>query len=734
MVLLLLILAAILSMPGKISARPQLPDTITSLWVSYNKSGDDSTRIVYLSRLAFFYNDYLEDKWKADSLADAAIRVAGLSNRTSLLILAYNNYLESTDNDLFYQKSVGYANKALQYCRMTGNMPMKWRTCRNLTRVYLTRYQFKNALSVSDEARKTAKMLNNNIMIAESYLCIGSSQESKNQDVEDFRYYYFATNLAEQIMDPSLLRKCYSKLSTYYRDKMLYDEAIEFKNKERKVILSVHPVDSMALMWSQCELQLIEVRHRNRSFNEQLIRKIIDFAIFKRNDRLKNWAFAIYRTHLLNMDEVTKLYNFYTKVYPDEFGKLYKEDIEMYYRLKAYFTELEKNPDSAEFYFKKAEKIVIGTPGKRKLYQSNFYNRYGEFLMRHGRNNEAIEKFKLSFNLSEADGFFGKYEFMLVSSRHMETLYKAAGDYKNAWFCASENNRIRDSISVVSKKEQLMAAAVHQEKMQKDVNAEKDRHKIRQGKNQLNMMAGGVVFFIIVTLLVYRNFRNQKRLNKLLDAAKKKSDDLLLNILPQETAEELKATGRAKAKRFEEVTVLFTDFKNFTLASEQMSPEKLVEEINFYFSEFDSIISRHNIERIKIIGDSYMCAGGLPVVNTTHALDVVSAAVEFQEFVMHQKKERAAREEPFFELRIGVHTGPVVAGIVGHKKFAYDIWGDTVNTASRMESSGEINRVNISGATHEKIKDRFTCTYRGKVTAKNKGEIDMYFVDALLAK
>jgi class 3 adenylate cyclase len=199
--------------------------------------------------------------------------------------------------------------------------------------------------------------------------------------------------------------------------------------------------------------------------------------------------------------------------------------------------------------------------------------------------------------------------------------------------------------------------------------------------------------------------------------------------LPEETAEELKATGTASARRFEEVTVMFTDFKNFTQASERMSAEELVKLLNIYFTSFDNIITRHTIEKIKVIGDSYMCAGGLPATNATHACDVVQAALELLEFTNALKADRMLKGEPFFDLRIGIHTGPVVAGIVGLKKFAYDIWGDTVNTASRMESAGVPGMINISGATFEKVKSRFHCTYRGKVVAKHKGEIDMYFVE-----
>jgi|GEM_PF-3912372 len=246
--------------------------------------------------------------------------------------------------------------------------------------------------------------------------------------------------------------------------------------------------------------------------------------------------------------------------------------------------------------------------------------------------------------------------------------------------------------------------------------------------NHANMF---IVLFLIVTYFKSENLRQEILLesqNESLEQEKIKSDNLLRNILPAETAEELKLTGKARSRKFDAVTILFSDFKNFTLASEKMSPEELVDEIHEYFSCFDAIVAAFGIEKIKTIGDAYMCVGGLPDVNQTHAFDVVSAALKMQEQVDRLKMEKQAAGKLFFDIRIGIHTGPVVAGIVGTTKFAYDIWGDTVNIASRMESSGEVGRVNISATTYALVNEQFVCEYRGKIAAKNKGEIDMFFV------
>ena len=176
---------------------------------------------------------------------------------------------------------------------------------------------------------------------------------------------------------------------------------------------------------------------------------------------------------------------------------------------------------------------------------------------------------------------------------------------------------------------------------------------------------------------------------------------------------------------------MFTDFKDFTRVSQNISAELLVAELHYCFSAFDEMLQKYGIEKIKTVGDAYLCASGLPVSSFTHATDMVSAAIEVRNFMLQRKKEKESRGETPFEMRIGIHTGPVVAGIVGVKKYAYDIWGDTVNLAARMEENSEAGKINISGSTYELVKDKFECVYRGKVEAKNKGEVDMFFVERL---
>jgi adenylate cyclase len=268
---------------------------------------------------------------------------------------------------------------------------------------------------------------------------------------------------------------------------------------------------------------------------------------------------------------------------------------------------------------------------------------------------------------------------------------------------------------------------------------ELEKEKIKtQGRIRTYGLLGGIGIFLIIVFLLYRNNKQKQKVNKVLEEKntiitfeKTRSEELLLNILPAQVAEELKQTGHCQAKTFSMVTVMFMDFKDFTTVGEKISAELLVDQINFCFSAFDGIIQKYKVEKIKTVGDAYICVGGLPELNYTHALDVVTAATEIRNFMLNHKKDKESKGEIPFELRIGIHTGPVVAGIVGVKKFQYDIWGDTVNLAARMEQTSEAGKINISGSTYKLVEEKFNCTYRGKIEAKNKGEVEMYFVERM---
>jgi len=225
---------------------------------------------------------------------------------------------------------------------------------------------------------------------------------------------------------------------------------------------------------------------------------------------------------------------------------------------------------------------------------------------------------------------------------------------------------------------------------------------------------------------------NQIRIQKdIIEAEKEKSESLLLNILPKFTSEELKSTGKATPRLYDSASVMFTDFVLFTGIAEKLSPSELVEDLDYCFSRFDDIINKYGLEKIKTIGDAYMCVGGVPIPNSTHPEDTVRAGLEMQEFMQVWKLEKMEKNQTPYELRVGIHTGPLTAGVVGKKKFAFDIWGSTVNLASRLEASGAPDRVNISGSTYELVKSIIQCEYRGKIPIKNKGELDMYFVEPL---
>lgn len=310
-------------------------------------------------------------------------------------------------------------------------------------------------------------------------------------------------------------------------------------------------------------------------------------------------------------------------------------------------------------------------------------------------------------------------------------LYARINQFKKAYQYHANYTSLSDSLMSVEKVKSISEMRTRYETTLKVREIEWLRqqnavNRLRASRSILvNFGLGGALLgIVLVTFAFHSQNKNKAKLNAELIAAKKQSDDLLLNILPEEVALELKQTGEAMAREYNNVTVLFTDFTNFTNHSEQMSPTELVNEVHHRFTAFDAIIEKYGLEKIKTIGNAYLAVCGLPNESSDHAQRVTRSALEIRDYMRgHSEK---------FEVRIGIHTGTVVAGIVGVKKYAYDIWGDTVNMASRMESTSAAGKINISNSTYELIQQEFLCSYRGLINAKNKGEIDMYFVEQLI--
>lgn len=359
------------------------------------------------------------------------------------------------------------------------------------------------------------------------------------------------------------------------------------------------------------------------------------------------------------------------------------------------------------------------------LYPVSVYLLYvSDIYLREDNLEKAMETAERSRQLSLQ---YGLKDQISEANLRLSELNKSSGDFKNAYLNYIDYVAYRDSVKNIKSVRQMANLRANYEVSQKQSEIDLLAQRQRTQKIIVFAISLALLLILIIAVGLYRRNKFIKRTSAIIRKEKDRSDQLLLNILPEETAQELKDFGRVKSKRFESVTVLFTDFKDFTHYSDSLPPEILVESVDFYFSRFDEIMEKYDLEKIKTIGDCYMCAGGIPFPTKDHAQRVALAAFEIAEFVKSAHESTNGKYVKF-QSRIGINTGPVVAGVVGSKKFAYDIWGDTVNIASRMESNSEPDHINISQNTYDLIKDDFDCEYRGEVDVKNKGRMKMYYL------
>ncbi|HTB32901.1 MAG TPA: adenylate/guanylate cyclase domain-containing protein, partial [Bacteroidia bacterium] len=389
----------------------------------------------------------------------------------------------------------------------------------------------------------------------------------------------------------------------------------------------------------------------------------------------------------------------------------------------------EGNYETGLNYFLQAAKISEDIGDKHGI--AGAYVNIGDNLTKQKKYTQAKEWLVKALQQAR---IVGSKDILKIVFSNLTCVDSLMGDYKNSIHDYETYIVFRDSLKNAENTRKIVSEQmtyefnkkqdsikIAEDKKEADIKADTDKKEQRQRILRDVLLAG----FFLTLLFAFVFFFQRRRISK----EKKRSDELLLNILPEETADELKMTGTTKARNYGMVTVMFTDFISFTKTVENMDAQELVNSIHHYYSEFDKIVEKYGIEKIKTIGDGYMAAGGLPIENHTNPVDIINAALEIIKFIEAQRAIRLKEGMANFQIRIGVHTGPVVAGIVGIKKFAYDIWGDTVNIAHRVESVSEPGKINISGSTYDLVKDKFICTYRGKIQAKNKGEIDMYFVE-----
>ncbi|WP_415328991.1 adenylate/guanylate cyclase domain-containing protein [Chryseobacterium sp. MMS23-Vi53] len=359
----------------------------------------------------------------------------------------------------------------------------------------------------------------------------------------------------------------------------------------------------------------------------------------------------------------------------------------------------------------------------------------GNIFLQKGKAKEAQIKCETALSMAEK---LGAVSVKKDACDCLYKTYKLLGNDKKALDYYEKNQAFKDSLQSEQTSNKIMSMEFQQKQLLDSISFVKKEHlietkhkeEVEKKERQKNYIILTLIFILIIAAGLLNRLSFMKKSREAIRVEKDNSERLLLNILPQEIADELKQKGYVDARNFSMVSILFTDFKSFTETSEKLSPQELVEEINICFKAFDNISEKYKIEKIKTIGDSYMAAGGIPQPHKDSLKNIVSAGIEMQEFMLKRKQENNDNK-PVFEMRLGIHVGPIVAGIVGVKKFQYDVWGDTVNTASRMESNGMIGKVNISEFLYDHIKDEkdFSFHYRGNIQVKGKGEIKMYFVE-----
>ncbi|WP_207680024.1 adenylate/guanylate cyclase domain-containing protein [Desulfonema magnum] len=385
-------------------------------------------------------------------------------------------------------------------------------------------------------------------------------------------------------------------------------------------------------------------------------------------------------------------------------------------------------------YYLKALKMFEELDDKYET--ANISNNIGELYLKLKDYDKAFSYLEKALKIARE---IGAKELIRENYEFHSDLWAAKGNYQKALEYYMLSSKVKDTIFTEESSAKIaeMQTIYETEKKEKEIELLKKDNAISQlelARQKLlrNSFLGGFGFVLILAFVVYNRYRLKKKAHAELEAAhhiikleKEKSDKLLLNILPLRVANDLKEKGKTEPESYENVTVYFSDIVGFTKKSAELDPKFLIDELNDIFTAFDNIIEKNHCERIKTIGDAYLCVCGMPEENSNHAKNVVRSAIEIIEYL----KKRNHHTKAQWEIRVGIHTGKVVGGVVGVKKYIYDVFGDTINTASRMESNSEPMKINISEATYHLVKHKFKFVERETIVVKGKGDMKMYFID-----
>ncbi len=616
-----------------------------------------------------------------DSLKKVLARLPQDSSRVNMLLTISRTYMS-----LDPIEAISFANKAKILGRKIGFTKGVGLAGKVVGQGYVMQSDFAEAIAQFQESLQVFDSIHFKSGVANMLSNIGGCYFNISDDTKAIEYYLKALRVSEEINDRLRTGTLMNNIGGVYQNKQAtYDKALEYFYKAIEICREIDYPEGIGY----ASMNIGEI-YKNR--------QLYDSAIVYFDASLDVFHGTVEATFPLI-----------------HLGEIYAE--------RGDFNE-------ALLYQNRALEIATRLDAKYEMTQSLLG--LAETQKKKGNEPLSISYFLKAVKLANEVGARNELKQAYEGLAHA---YSALGDFKQAYNFETLFSNIKDTLynTANDKKVQQLQFNFDIEKKQSQIDLLTKDQALRElaiQRQKIISYATGITGFLLLIMAAsaFSRYRYIKKTNKIISDEKERSETLLLNILPAETAKELQADGQAKPRYYESASVLFTDFKGFSSIAGKLSPQELVSELNEYFMAFDEIITTYNLEKIKTIGDAYMCAGGIPSANLTHAGDTVNAALVMQNFMKKKGEDRRAKGLPAWELRIGIHTGPIVSGVVGKKKYAYDIWGDTVNIASRMESNGEPGRVNISSSTHELIKEEFECFHRGKISAKNIGEIDMYFV------